>query len=153
MRTVWWEPGASSYFGALRYQPAGDWTTFNAKFGPTSTIAVGNGGTGATTFTPNAVVLGNEVEAHGQLALRFAAERPNMGHEVLDQLLGLLARLFVEAPAFYFGLLIGHVVVLLEVPRMCTKSVGGAQEKNACAAHLPGVYIQAMTIKTNRKPT
>jgi penicillin amidase len=28
LRTVWSEPGTSSYFGALRYQTAGDWTDF-----------------------------------------------------------------------------------------------------------------------------
>ena len=30
LRSVWWEPGASSYFGAARYQTAGDWTAFKA---------------------------------------------------------------------------------------------------------------------------
>ena len=28
LRSVWFEPGTSSYFGAARYQRAGDWTTF-----------------------------------------------------------------------------------------------------------------------------
>ena len=30
LRSVWWEPGSSSYFGAARYQTAGDWTAFKA---------------------------------------------------------------------------------------------------------------------------
>ena len=30
LRSTWWEPGASSYFGAARYQTAGDWPTFKA---------------------------------------------------------------------------------------------------------------------------
>jgi penicillin amidase len=30
LRSVWWEPGSSSYFGAARYQTAGDWTEFKA---------------------------------------------------------------------------------------------------------------------------
>jgi len=28
LRSVWWEPGASSYFGAARYQTADDWAAF-----------------------------------------------------------------------------------------------------------------------------
>ena len=30
LRSVWWEPGAAAYFGAMRYQTAGDWPTFRA---------------------------------------------------------------------------------------------------------------------------
>ncbi len=30
LRSTWWEPGTSSYFGAARYQTAGDWATFKA---------------------------------------------------------------------------------------------------------------------------
>ena len=30
LRSTWWEPGTAAYFGAARYQTAGDWPTFKA---------------------------------------------------------------------------------------------------------------------------
>ena len=62
LRSAWFEPGTSSYFGAMRYQTAGDWPTFKA--------ALSHWGAAPMNFA--------YADVHGDIAMRSrSASRPS----------------------------------------------------------------------------